>query len=424
LFIDYGPGQDKLPDVGSVVFTFSSQNPAPITPISIKRAQGNSIRLLSYNVLFDGLFDPAKVAAFNRILTAIDPEIIGFQEIYNHDAQQTAAQVEAMLPSTGQQQWYAEKAGPDNIAVSRYPIENTYIVEGNGAFVINLNPQYNSKLLFIVAHLPCCGNNTGRQYEADAIMAFIRDAKSAGGTTTLPSNTPIIIIGDLNLVGFAQQLTTLLTGDIVNIGVFGQPFSPDWDNSDFTDLTPRHTSQEQFFTWYDSGSSFGPGRLDFMIYSDSVIESKKNFVLFTPVMSSDSLLAYNLFQNDVPNASDHIPVISDFKITSLTGFDDTGQTYPKNFSLQQNYPNPFNPSTTITYEIPEKSKVKIAIYNSLGKLVKVLLNEEVQVGANSLFWDGTNQNNEKVSSGFYFIRMIAKSEATQFMDSKQILLVR
>lgn len=425
VFIDQGPGQDHLPDSpGGVPYIFSTQYPPPLPALSIKQTDANSVRILTYNVLSDGLFVPSRLPSFTRILQAVEPAIIGFEEIYNHNAVETANQVEAILPSSGQEQWYSAKEGPDIIAVSRFPILSSYEVEGNGGFLIDLNPAINSQLLLIVAHLPASSNNTGRQWEADAIMAFIRDAKNPGGIITLPTDTPIMIIGDLNLVGYAQQLTTLLSGDIVNTGQFGNPFPPDWDNSDFDYILPRSTDIPFFYTWYSTSSSFSPGKLDYMIFSDSVIESVRKFVLFTPAMSSDSLAAYNLLAGDATTASDHLPVVSDFRLTSITALYHNSNSAPKGFLLEQNYPNPFNPSTTIRFHIPATSQVKLEIYNTVGEKVRTLLNEQLAANSYKVVWDGKNDLGEAVGSGIYFMRLSAISNKGYFSDFKKMIFLK
>jgi endonuclease/exonuclease/phosphatase family metal-dependent hydrolase len=267
---------------------------------------------MTYNVLVDGLLKLNQFSSILKIIQAVQPEIMVFQEMYNYDADTTLKQIERIIPSTLEKKWYSIKAGRDIIVISRFVIKNSTSIDGNGAFLIDLHPKFESKLLLIGAHLPCCGNNEGRRNEIDALIDFIREAKNAQGNIVLEQNTPIILVGDLNLVGDKQQLQTLLTGDIQDTIRFGSRFSPDWDNSDFADLLPYCTNIPFAFTYYDSNSSFSPGRLDFMIYSDSVIQPVKKFVLFTPTLPPDSLTAYNLNPDDALNASDHLPIVADF----------------------------------------------------------------------------------------------------------------
>lgn len=306
-------GGDELPDkAGGIEYSFRDQVPLPLKSLSIKKKNATSLRIMTYNVLVDGLLKPEQFASISKILQAIQPEIIAFQEIYNHDAESALQQVEKIIPSTDEQQWYSVKGGRDIIITSRFAIKTSTSIDGNGAFLIDLYPKFESKLLLIGAHLPCCANNEGRKNEIDALMQFIRETKNAQGEISLAENTPIILLGDLNLVGDAQQLRTLLSGNIQDTLRFGPGFSPDWDNTSFADLLPYCINVPFSFTYYDRFGSFGPGRLDLMIYSDSVIQPVKKFVLFTPAMSPDSLTAYNLNSDDALIASDHLPVVADF----------------------------------------------------------------------------------------------------------------
>ena len=314
---DGGAGSDQLPEAGETVeYQFDDTALPPLGPLTLAKADSGDIRLLSYNVWRDALFDPDKEPGYERIFNAIQPEIIGFQEIYDHSSEQTANLMEDFLPSEPGMEWYHAKTGPDIIVVSRFPILDVFPIDGNGAFLLDLNPGYNSELLLINAHLPAGSNDEGREDEIDNIMAFIRDAKAPGGELELVPQTPIIIVGDMNLVGFAQQLETFLTGNIVQTSQYGQPFDPDWDGTDLGDLIPRHPSEPHYFSWYNAGSSFSPGRLDFFIYTDYVVEARTNFILFTPWMPADTLAAYNLEPEDATTVSDHVPVVGDFRVLS------------------------------------------------------------------------------------------------------------
>ena len=74
---------------------------------------------------------------------------------------------------------------------------------------------------------------------------------------------------------------------------------------------------------------------------------------------------------------------------------------PKVFVLEQNYPNPFNPSTKISYSIPEKSNIKISVYNILGAEVAVLINGEVEAGKHEIDFHASN-----LATGIYIYELI------------------
>ena len=53
---------------------------------------------------------------------------------------------------------------------------------------------------------------------------------------------------------------------------------------------------------------------------------------------------------------------------------------PEDYYILQNYPNPFNPSTKIRFAIPEKSQVKLALYDVLGRELATIFDEEIKSG--------------------------------------------
>ncbi len=83
-----------------------------------------------------------------------------------------------------------------------------------------------------------------------------------------------------------------------------------------------------------------------------------------------------------------------------------------------NYPNPFNPSTTISFELTAKDAkdAKIEIYNLKGQKVKILPISPSPSHTVSVIWDGTDDNNQPVSSGVYFYKLkMGKLEETRKM---------
>ncbi|MFQ5454562.1 MAG: T9SS type A sorting domain-containing protein, partial [Candidatus Zixiibacteriota bacterium] len=93
---------------------------------------------------------------------------------------------------------------------------------------------------------------------------------------------------------------------------------------------------------------------------------------------------------------------------------------PESFTLGQNYPNPFNPSTTISFNLPEKTSVNLSIYNILGQAVAILKNETLPSGQHKVEWNSNNMNGQPVTSGVYFYRL----ETDSFSDVKKMLLLR
>ena len=89
--------------------------------------------------------------------------------------------------------------------------------------------------------------------------------------------------------------------------------------------------------------------------------------------------------------------------TLVTSVNNTNQL-PDDFYLLQNYPNPFNPSTKIRFAVPEKSNVKLYLYNILGSEIAVILDEEVNPGVKEIELNGSN-----LASGVYLVRMVANN---------------
>jgi len=98
-----------------------------------------------------------------------------------------------------------------------------------------------------------------------------------------------------------------------------------------------------------------------------------------------------------------------------TDIEDEIVELPVNFELKQNYPNPFNPSTKIKYNIPSQGYVVIKVFDSLGRIVAELVNEEKSPGNYSVEFNASN-----LASGVYFYNLISG----QFSDTKKMMLIR
>lgn len=102
--------------------------------------------------------------------------------------------------------------------------------------------------------------------------------------------------------------------------------------------------------------------------------------------------------------------------TFLTiGIEDIQTAPVAEYKLYQNYPNPFNLSTSISYNLPQRSYIKLKVYDLLGKEIAILINEEKESG------NHTERFNVKyLSSGIYIYELIAEN----FRESKKMILIK
>ena len=172
------------------------------------------------------------------------------------------------------------------------------------------------------AHYKCCGGyDSLRQQQSDAFVNWMRDARTTGGNITLTANTPMVITGDFNIVDGQQPLNTVLNGDIQNNATYGADSIPDWDGSNNTDAHPYHNGTGTTdWTWRDDTGPYAPGRLDYVTYTDSVIDAPHRFALNSVSMSAADLAAsglqtYDTSADNVGADYDHLPIVVDFRLT-------------------------------------------------------------------------------------------------------------
>ena len=72
------------------------------------------------------------------------------------------------------------------------------------------------------------------------------------------------------------------------------------------------------------------------------------------------------------------------------------------FAVDPNRPNPFNPATEIRITAPRRGQLSVRIFDLRGRLVRTLLDEEVEAGELRVKWLGDDADGRQVSSGVYF----------------------
>jgi hypothetical protein len=121
--------------------------------------------------------------------------------------------------------------------------------------------------------------------------------------------------------------------------------------------------------------------------------------------------------NKIKKQKEDILLIAGLTHSNKKGSENTN--IPFTYNLSQNYPNPFNPVTKINYDLPKNSRVKLVIYDILGREIKTLLNNEIKTaGRYTVEFNGSN-----LASGVYFARILV-NDGKDFMAVKKMVLVK
>jgi len=121
--------------------------------------------------------------------------------------------------------------------------------------------------------------------------------------------------------------------------------------------------------------------------------------------SASGKLFYRLKQLDFDGVFQYSPVI------------EVNLAVPEKFELAQNYPNPFNPTTTLTYQLPMASDVKLEVFDLLGRKVATLVNAWQEAGSYSI---SLNASAYRLTSGVYFYRL----QAGNFVETRKMMLLK
>jgi hypothetical protein len=133
---------------------------------------------------------------------------------------------------------------------------------------------------------------------------------------------------------------------------------------------------------------------------------------------NNKLLAGGLFNTAGNKVSARLAVWSKLDPTDVD--DNENPILPRAFSLVQNYPNPFNPTTSIEYHVPTRAHVAMGIYNPLGQLVRMLVDEVKGPGDYRIDWNGTDATGKRVSTGVYLYRF----KAGEYVEVKKMVLLK
>lgn len=141
----------------------------------------------------------------------------------------------------------------------------------------------------------------------------------------------------------------------------------------------------------------------------------------------DTLIPDGITIHDIWGNPSVTPVVITGSFDPVGVEENVGFGLPKVFLLSQNYPNPFHTSTIIRYAIPvaignetlDPILVHLVVYDIMGRLVEILVDEVHKPGVYQVEWDGRIAESG-VRNGIYFYRL----QAGDFTDTKKLILLR
>ncbi|MCL6100627.1 MAG: family 16 glycosylhydrolase [Bacteroidetes bacterium] len=114
------------------------------------------------------------------------------------------------------------------------------------------------------------------------------------------------------------------------------------------------------------------------------------------------------------------PLINGIVVDQISTDVKEGKLLPTNFKLEQNYPNPFNPATVIGYRLASSGNVSLKVYDSLGREVATIVDEEKSQGNYEVTFNVETRRGESLPSGVYIYRL----QAGSYSNTKKMILLK
>lgn len=264
--------------------------PAPVR--SADRERGTCVRVANLNTHLDGLLDPKSEDALGRLITAVGPDVICFQEQWKTPAEDMARRLDELAP-LGKAAWSVHKVDGCIIAThgNLQPVPSGD--DRHAAAIVSVGPE--PPMLVVCVHPKCCGY-MGSNEDFQRIEQALKTARTVRELQASHPGIPVVVIGDWNLVGSDIPL------DIVREAV--DPEMARWPL--------RHLASTDEYTFFDVNGSFTPSTLDLVLHSPNM-KRRNGFVLDTMTLPDETLQLLKLERTD-SRASDHMIVVADFTL--------------------------------------------------------------------------------------------------------------
>ncbi|MFH0735187.1 MAG: T9SS type A sorting domain-containing protein [bacterium] len=198
--------------------------------------------------------------------------------------------------------------------------------------------------------------------------------------------------------------------------------------NNFYGYTTTNFSGAENFAYFTSGDINGDNRIDIVVSNyqvcqecddtgdvafEATINSQENYFWGHSTsggffqLGKRNIVGYGVTPvlADVDNDGDldiihcAYPTTITYNHTNIVGVEDN-IVEPSGFILSQNYPNPFNGATNISYYLPKANNVKISVYNMLGELIEILVNDYCLAGTHDITFDP-----KELCSGLYLYKI-------------------
>ncbi len=367
-------------------------------------AQQDTIRVATYNILnFSGSNGGTRIADFRTVTQSMNPDILVVQEMIDESGVQ-------LFQSQGLSSEYSAVPFHDGRDTDNALYYRSSVFEFVGADYLTtalrdiaeyeMKHRDSGESLFIYsAHLKASSgtdNEQKRLAEVDILMNHI-------AAHLEQSNR--IVVGDFNVYTAAEPAFVKLLQDSLLL----DPINAEGDWHSNQAYASLHTQSSR-------GGSYGglDDRFDMILISK---ELKDNILPATycafgndgqhlneSINEGMNIAVPTTVANALYDASDHIPVMTDFVFQAPTAIHaESSQNIPHTFELGQNYPNPFNSATILNYRLPVNSHIKLEVLNILGKSVMVLDSGYRTAGEHQV----RIESKPDWPSGIYYVRLTA-----------------
>ena len=396
----------------------------------------DTVKVMTYNLLnYNG--SVVKDNSFRKIVKYSNPDILVAEEVISQSA------VNNMLGNV--MNFYTPGLYSAGTFFNGYDTDNAIFFKSSKFtflynFVIQttlrtinlfglVHNQTGNTIKLLAVHLKASNSTSDQQQrlsEVNALRSF---------TNSLPNGDEFAVLGDFNIYTSTEPAyQRLLQTEVGSEGHFIDPLNLSGTWNQFA-YAPFHTQSSRIRALSDSGSTGGlDDRFDMILNSKGMTE--EGGIKYIPgslkPLGNDGN-HYNDSINQRPNTSvpdsiadaiyygsDHLPVTALYKFEKTGSVTIISNLIPETFNVYQNYPNPFNPSTKIKFDIPSglngsDSKVRLSVYNSLGKEIAELVNENLGAGSYETEFDASD-----FSSGVYFYKI----ETDNFSQTKSMFLIK